>query len=87
MKYAVVERERRHLVGGLPAGVTSTSDIVDRYLTGTRLRLREVREADGSIVRKLCLKVRVGSGRVVLVCSIFYLDEDVCALVVALGAS
>jgi len=86
LKYAVVERERRHLVGGLPAGVTSTSDIVDRYLTGTRLRLREVREADGSIVRKLGHKVRLGSGPEEIACTNLYLDEAEWALLEALPA-
>lgn len=48
LKYAVVERERRYLVVRLPPGVTSTKDITDRYITGTRLRLREMRDQDGT---------------------------------------
>ena len=44
LKYAVVERERRYLVASLPEGVTSTKEIVDRYLVGRRLPLREVRD-------------------------------------------
>jgi CYTH domain-containing protein len=45
-KYALVERERRFLMAGLPPGGAGAAarrvDIVDRYLTGTRLRLRRV---------------------------------------------
>jgi hypothetical protein len=44
-KYALVERERRFLMAGLPSGGAAgvrRVDIVDRYLTGTRLRLRRV---------------------------------------------
>lgn len=46
-KYARVERERRFLLQDLPAGLTRASphvQITDNYLTGTRLRLRKVRE-------------------------------------------
>jgi CYTH domain-containing protein len=46
-KYARVERERRFLLRDLPEGLTRASphvQITDNYLTGTRLRLRKVRE-------------------------------------------
>ena len=75
LKYAVVERERRYLVARVPDGVTSTREIVDRYVDGTRLRLREVREADGTIVRKLGHKVRLGEGPDEIACTNFYLDD------------
>jgi CYTH domain-containing protein len=41
-KYAQVERERRFLLHGIPADqqATAARRIADRYLTGTRLRLR-----------------------------------------------
>lgn len=45
-KYAKVERERRYLLQDLPEGMTRASphvQITDNYLTGTRLRLRKVR--------------------------------------------
>ena len=42
LKYAVVERERRYLVARVPDGVEQVVEIVDRYVEGTRLRLREV---------------------------------------------
>ena len=42
-KYALVERERRFLMAGLPPGAAVRRvEIVDRYLDGTRLRLRRV---------------------------------------------
>jgi CYTH domain-containing protein len=53
LKYAVVERERRFLVAEMPDGVVATMQIVDHYLNESRLRLREMIDADGSVVRKL----------------------------------
>jgi CYTH domain-containing protein len=42
-KYALVERERRFLLAGPPPGPgADRRDITDRYLAGTRLRLRRV---------------------------------------------
>jgi len=46
-KYARVERERRFLLADLPEGLTRVDphlQITDNYITGTRLRLRKVRE-------------------------------------------
>ncbi len=46
-KYARIERERRYLLDDLPEGLTRASphvQITDNYITGTRLRLRKVRE-------------------------------------------
>lgn len=46
-KYARVERERRYLLQALPEGLSRAShhlQITDNYLTGTRLRLRKVRD-------------------------------------------
>jgi CYTH domain-containing protein len=56
-KYAKLERERRFLVTGMPAHAKDPRLIEDRYLTGTRLRLRRV-EADSQVVYKFCQKVR-----------------------------
>ena len=45
-KYARVERERRYLLQDLPAGLTRADhhlQITDNYITGTRLRIRKVR--------------------------------------------
>ena len=43
-KYARIERERRFLLAGPPpaAAVTARRRITDRYLPGTRLRLRRI---------------------------------------------
>jgi len=46
-KYARVERERRYLLQDLPQGLMRASphvQITDNYITGTRLRLRKVRD-------------------------------------------
>jgi CYTH domain-containing protein len=46
-KYARVERERRYLLRDLPEGLTRADphlQITDNYMTGSRLRLRKVRE-------------------------------------------
>jgi len=45
-KYARIERERRYLLQDLPEGLTRASphlQITDNYITGTRLRLRKLR--------------------------------------------
>jgi CYTH domain-containing protein len=46
-KYARIERERRYLLRDLPEGLTRADphlQITDNYITGTRLRIRKVRE-------------------------------------------
>ena len=46
-KYARVERERRFLLNDLPEGLGRTDphvQITDNYITGTRLRIRKVRD-------------------------------------------
>jgi len=46
-KYARTERERRYLLPDLPAGLTRADhhlQITDNYITGTRLRIRKVRD-------------------------------------------
>ena len=86
LKYAVVERERRYLLARLPDGVATTREIVDWYVAGTRLRLREVRESDGTVVRKLGHKVRLTDGPAEVACTNFYLDEREWAVLAALPA-
>jgi CYTH domain-containing protein len=58
-KYARVERERRFLLAEPPPASTASSPrrITDRYLTGTRLRLRRVEHGDGASEFKLSQKV------------------------------
>jgi CYTH domain-containing protein len=75
LKYAVVERERRFLVAALPEGVGETWEIEDRYVDESRLRLREVRRPDGTTVRKLGHKVRLGDGPAEVACTSLYLDD------------
>lgn len=86
LKYAVVERERRFLVDCIPEGVVRVSDIVDRYVVGTRLRLRQVRPARGTgegatgdegtgVVRKLGHKVRLDGDASGIACTSMYLDD------------
>jgi len=46
-KYARIERERRYLLQDLPQGLTRADhhlQITDNYITGTRLRIRKVRD-------------------------------------------
>ena len=86
LKYAVVERERRYLLATLPEGVTSSREILDRYVTGTRLRLREVRESDGTVVRKLGHKVRLNEGPAEVACTNFYLNDAEWTALLALPA-
>jgi len=76
LKYAIVERERRFLVSKLPAVAHERRRIVDRYITGTRLRLREVVTEDGVVTRKLGHKVRLGAGPHEIACTSLYLDDD-----------
>ncbi len=75
LKYAVVERERRFLVDHIPDGVVSKRRIVDRYVEGTRLRLREVTDDDGMITRKLGHKARLNKGPEEVACTSMYLDD------------
>ncbi len=56
-KYARAEREQRWLLRSVPKGARGTVEIVDRYLTGTTLRVREVTSGD-EVTWKLGQKVR-----------------------------
>jgi len=87
MKYAVVESERRFLVGSMPAGVERVAEISDRYVTGTRIRLRQVVEANGTVVRKLGHKVRLGDGPQRIACTSVYLDDAEWAALAVLPAT
>jgi len=55
-------------------------------MTGTRLRLREVRARDGSVVRKLGHKVRLSEGPAEVACTNLYLNDEEWRLLVALPA-
>lgn len=75
LKYAVVERERRFLVARVPEGVIEVSEIVDHYLEGTRLRLRELTGSDGTVTRKLGHKVRLTSDPGEVACTSLHLND------------
>lgn len=63
-KYARIERERRFLLSGPPqvSAVLATYRIIDRYLTGTRLRLRRVQHINnGHDEYKLTQKIPAGT--------------------------
>lgn len=85
-KYAVVERERRFLVARVPDGVVAVRRITDRYLDGTRLRLREVVEADGTVTRKLGQKIRLRAAPGEIACTSIHLDDAEWLLLQALPA-
>ncbi len=57
-KYSCPERERRFLLAEVPAAATDPREIVDRYLVGTRMRLRSVSSPTEATVHKLGHKVR-----------------------------
>jgi len=74
LKYAHVERERRWLLATLPELEGIPTEITDRYLVGTRLRLRQVVRG-GSVLWKLGHKVRLDADASEIACTNFYLDE------------
>jgi CYTH domain-containing protein len=87
LKYAHVERERRWLLAAVPELPPDARRLtmVDRYVRGTRLRLREVSE-DGSVTRKLGHKVRLGDGAAEVAHTSLFLDDAEWALLVTLPA-
>jgi CYTH domain-containing protein len=64
----------------------TTRQVADRYIDGTRLRLREVTEADGTVTRKLTQKLRLGAGPHEIACTSIYLDDRESELLRALPA-
>ena len=65
-KYARIERERRYLLQDLPEGMTRADyhlQITDNYMTGSRLRMRKVRDPKtNKWVAKLTQKFPVADG-------------------------
>ena len=57
LKYAKIEEERRFLLGAIPEDLSAEKSfhrIIDRYIPGTRLRLRRIESASGeALVYKL----------------------------------
>ena len=64
-KYARVEIERRFLLAGAPDGaeISAVHEIDDRYLDGTRLRLRRMAQVGGPTQLKLTQKIPDPDGR------------------------
>ena len=56
-RYAQLEREQRWILDAVPAEVEFVAEIVDRYILGTRLRVRRMATETG-VVFKLAQKVR-----------------------------
>ncbi|HEX3744542.1 MAG TPA: hypothetical protein VHW09_11450 [Bryobacteraceae bacterium] len=78
-KYARIERERRFLLARLPGAPkpVRVRHIVDRYLDGTRLRLREQSDDDGGAICKLTQKLpSPGRGARQGLITNMYLSED-----------
>ncbi len=74
-KYAKVERERRFLLTEMPAQASDPRFIEDRYIVGTRLRLRRI-EVGPQVVYKFCQKVRPDeSAPSTVAITNIYLDE------------
>ena len=86
--YARPENERRFLAAAIPDGVEDARQIEDRYLDGTRLRLRRVGSGPDA-VHKLAQKVRVRDADPArLSLTNIYLDAAEYAVLAALpGAS
>lgn len=79
-KYAHIEIERRFLLDRLPAGLAESATyvrIIDRYITGTRLRLRRMESPEGeTLALKLGQKYRpAGQGVAKTVMTNLYLNE------------
>jgi CYTH domain-containing protein len=74
-KYARAERERRFLVPAMPTKVDDPSEIHDRYIVGTRLRLRRVEASEGTVL-KLGQKIRPDEDSpAVVLCTSLYLSQ------------
>jgi CYTH domain-containing protein len=89
-KYARTEVERRFLLAGVPEGaeVLKAVDIEDRYLDGTRLRLRRQVQRGGPIVVKLTQKLPApGEHGEQGVLTTLYLSEAEHAALAALPAA
>lgn len=88
-RYARRESERRFLLAGSPPPAIGERRIADRYLTGTRLRLRRMSSRDGSeVVWKLTQKVQADaqnpSDVALTTC---YLNEEEAAVFASLPAA
>jgi CYTH domain-containing protein len=85
-KYAHPERERRFLLRAVPAGDPIASYVIeDRYLDGTRLRLRRMTPLDGAhgtleVQRKLVQKVPAADGSPGLITNLYLSEAEYARL-------
>jgi CYTH domain-containing protein len=85
-KYARTEIERRLLLAGVPDGseVLVVNEIDDRYLDGTRLRLRRMAQVGGPTALKLTQKLPApdGHGRQGALTTLYVSEDEYAALAV-----
>jgi CYTH domain-containing protein len=90
-KYARVEIERRFLLAGVPDGedVLAVNQIDDRYLDGTRLRLRRMVQDGGPTLLKLTQKLPDpgGDGRQGALTTLYLSEDEYAALAVLPAAT
>jgi CYTH domain-containing protein len=83
-KYTRVERERRFLVHQFPRGanVVQIRRIMDSYIEGTTLRLREQKEDGSDAVFKLTQKIpaRAGGAQQGFITTIYLTQDEFCLL-------
>jgi CYTH domain-containing protein len=83
-KYALVERERRFLLAESPVGAPTHQVLIeDRYLRGTRLRLRRMTDLDGPGFRltyKLTQKIPSVNGAPGLITTLYLSADEYTAL-------
>ena len=79
-KYALLEIERRWLVSEIPVGEDAPPVLItDKYIHGTRLRLRRVDTPEGATIFKFCKKYGTGRGAAEPITNL-YLNSDEHAL-------
>ncbi len=80
LKYTLVERERRFLLGRVPHGrCVRRAAITDRYVDGTRIRLRETVETTAggtAVVRKLTQKIPAPVGGPGLITTLYVSEAE-----------
>jgi hypothetical protein len=83
-KYALAERERRFLLRTVRTGVPAARVLIeDRYLVGTRLRLRQMTDLDGpegSATYKLTQKIPTPTGAPGLITTLYLSAAEYTAL-------
>jgi hypothetical protein len=84
-RYAKLELERRFLMARVPGEAVARVGLLDRYLHGTRLRLRRQQWDDGSVFHTLSQKVPRPDGHPGLITTM-YLDEAEYAALAVLPA-